>query len=384
MGGNGGSEGGGPAVDGGAGAPAMPSLTSRIADIGPLGPADANGVLLPEGFTSRILARTGQAPIDGGNFLWHGAPDGGATYDSEDGGWIYVSNSESVPGGVGALKFDAEGNLIDAYRILDGSIINCAGGRTPWGTWLSCEELANTGRVFECDPSGATAGIFRPALGLFKHEAAAVDPVNNHVYLSEDEGDGRLYRYVPDALTAEGFADLNAGRLEVAQVMPDNTVNWLPLPDPSGTSGPTRLQVPESTAFDGGEGLYYYAGTIYLATKGDNRVWAYDIEGARISVIYDAAEIAMPTLRGVDNIVVSCCGDVLVVEDGDNMQVNAILPNGTVKTLVQIEGHVGSEITGPAFDPSGTRLYFSSQRGPNNDLLGGGVTYEVTGPFHAA
>jgi secreted PhoX family phosphatase len=73
----------------------------------------------------------------------------------------------------------------------------------------------------------------------------------------------------------------------------------------------------------------------------------------------------------------SCCGDVLVAEDGGDMQVVAILPDGTLKPLLQVTGHSGSEITGPAFDPSGTRLYFSSQRGPS-----GGVTYEVTGPFH--
>ena len=73
--------------------------------------------------------------------------------------------------------------------------------------------------------------------------------------------------------------------------------------------------------------------------------------------------------------------NVLVAEDGGEMRIVAILPNGELKTLMQLEGQDNSEITGPAFDPSGTRLYFSSQRGTSG--LGiGGITYEITGPFH--
>ena len=95
-------------------------------------------------------------------------------------------------------------------------------------------------------------------------------------------------------------------------------------------------------------------------------------------MLYDRATAANQVLRGVDNLTVTCCGDVLVAEDGDDMQIVVILPDGTLKVLVQIEGHADSEITGPAFDPSGTRLYFSSQRAP-----GGAMTFEVTGPFHS-
>ena len=71
-------------------------------------------------------------------------------------------------------------------------------------------------------------------------------------------------------------------------------------------------------------------------------------------------------------------GDILVAEDGDDLQLVAILPNGDLLPVVQIVGHPESEVTGPAFDPSGKRLYFSSQRGKNGD----GITFEVTGPFH--
>lgn len=94
----------------------------------------------------------------------------------------------------------------------------------------------------------------------------------------------------------------------------------------------------------------------------------------------DAATAANPILTGVDNLAGSYGGDLLVAEDGGDMQVVAILSDGTLKPLAQVLGHDDSEITGPAFDPSGTRLYFNSQRGSGR----GGVTYEVTGPFHVA
>lgn len=355
---------------------------SNIANIGPLGAADANGLHLPEGFTSRIVARSGMKPLESADYVWHDAPDGGAVFATEDGGWIYVSNSEmdNASGGVGALRFDAQGTIVDAYRVLDSTDRNCAGGPTPWGAWLSCEEVPK-GAVFECDPTGASVAVQRPALGLFRHEAAAIDPVNQHVYLTEDELDGRFYRFVPDGLV-DDRADLSAGTLQVAEVAGNGDVTWRDLPDPTYT-GPaaTRHQVFASTPFIGGEGIWYFNGTVFFSTKGDNRVWAYDVAAEKLDVLYDAANADNPILTGVDNITGSCCGDLLVAEEGGNMEIVAIQPDGTVKALVRIAGHSASEVTGPAFDPSGTRLYFSSQRGAAGEDSDG-VTYEVTGPFH--
>jgi len=365
-------------------APALPALRSLIATVGPLGAPDANGVRLPPGFTSRVIARTGQL-VAGTTYRWHFLPDGGATYPTEDGGWVYVSNSEiTLIGGVGAIRFDASGAITSAYRILDRTSGNCAGCRTPWGTWLSCEEYAR-GQVFECDPLGVRRAVVRPALGTFKHEAAAVDTVNAHVYLTEDESDGRLYRFVPARRTPHGHPDLSEGTLEAAVVDDANHVTWREVPDPRWEGDvPTRLQVEESTVFRGGEGIWYHDGVVYFSTKGSGQVWSYDVAAATLEVIYDGPSMAEPGIRGVDNLTVSCCGDVLVAEDRGTMKVVAILPSGELKPLLQVVGHDDSEVTGPAFDPSGTRLYFSSQRGVGADAGSAtGVTYEVTGPFHA-
>ena len=357
--------------------------TSNIANLGPLQEPDENGLRLPVGFTSRVVARSGM-PVGRTDYVWHNAPDGGAVFTTDDGGYIYVSNSESpaaLTGGVSAIRFAPNGDIVDAYRLLEGTNLNCAGGITPWGTWLSCEEQPR-GQVHECDPLGLTTAIVRPAMGVFEHEAAAIDEVNQHAYLTEDLEDGRFYRFKYD--TPE---DLSTGRLEVAEVMgggAEGPVQWREVADPSAAEVETRLQVPSSTVFNGGEGIWYHEGIIYFSTKGDNRIWAYETDTSILTIIYDAATSSDPILTGVDNLTVSPSGDILVAEDAGDMQIVAITPEGSLVPVVQVVGQDLSEITGPAFDPSLQRLYFSSQRGDVTveDILGfRGITYEVTGPF---
>ncbi|MEM7435951.1 MAG: alkaline phosphatase PhoX [Myxococcota bacterium] len=381
TGGSGGSGGaGGVAGTGGAGGTPPPS---NIATLGPLQDPDENGLRLPEGFTSRIIAQAEMEVASTGH-IWHSSPDGGAVYTASDGGWVYVSNSETLAplgGGVGAVRFSSTGDIVDAYRILADTNQNCAGGPTPWDTWLSCEERPD-GRVWECDPFGMTDAVVREALGVFEHEAVAVDPVTQNLYLTEDEGDGRFYRFVPDGLI-DGMADLSAGTLQVAEVMgggPEGTIEWRDLSDPSAASGPTRLQVPSSTPFDGGEGIWYFNGVVYFTTKGDDRVWALETASSELTLLYDRATSSNPILSGVDNVTVSPSGDVLVAEDGGNMEIVALTPDGTILPLVEVVGQDSSEITGPAFSPGFDRLYFSSQRGFSGNLTDG-ITYEVSGPF---
>jgi secreted PhoX family phosphatase len=353
-----------------------PRLAACTPDPGPYGAlkaADANGIKLPSGFTSRVLARSG-ATVPGTSYVWHGAPDGGATFPSAGGGWTYVSNSElgASAGGAGALRFASDGGIVGAGRVLSGTNRNCAGGPAPWGRWLSCEEI-DAGRVWECDPAGVAPAVARPALGVFNHEAAAVDPVRKHVYLTEDKPDGRLYRFRPTA-----YPSLASGTLEVATVAA-GSVAWSPVPDPRATLTPTRYQVPTSTAFNGGEGAWYADGSLWFTTKGDNRLWELAVATGALSVVYDAGRFSNPVLTGVDNIVRAANGDLFVCEDGGDLQLVILSPDGDVWPFLQVTGQPGSELAGAAFDPSGSRLYFSSQRGPTG--AGPGVTYEVRGPF---
>jgi hypothetical protein len=341
------------------------------------GPVDANGVQLPAGFTSRVIGRSGQW-VPGTTYGWHWAPDGGACF-ADGTGWIYVSNSEiPIFGGASAVRFAADGRIVGAYRILSGTNVNCAGGATPWGTWLSCEEVP-LGRVFETWPGGGRSGVARTRMGRFKHEAAACDPERRVVYLTEDETDGCFYRFVPTT-----WGDLTTGRLEVLCAPADATsgpVTWQAVPDRDGFPTATRHQVSAAKHFTGGEGCYYAGGVCWFTTKGDNRVWAYDAASSSLSLAYDAASVPAPApLTGVDNITGTPGGDLYVAEDGGNMEINVITRQGVVAPFLRLVGQSSSEITGPAFSPDGRRLYFSSQRGTSGDSSGG-ITYEVTGPF---
>lgn len=423
-------------------APAQPGAGPHGPLIGP----DANGLWLPRGFTSRKIA-TAHHPVKlaGGTesaHVWHRAPDGGAVFPQDDGGWIYISNSEipivadecaddpasadcAEQGGCGAIRFDRDGNVIDAYPVLTGTNNNCAGGVTPWGTWLSCEENFG-GFVYECDPAGSNPPLRLVAMGQFNHEAAAVDPVGKCIYMTEDAGDGAFYRFRPAVWPEDGRPDLAAGVLEVAvvgddppvrrvfteeirdalaqagtdpdefpwnEVMPDvvetapGAVSWLPVTNPAGLPVETRYQVPTAAVFKGGEGCWYDDGTVFFTCKGSNRVWAYDTAASRVDLVYDAGEIgADAPLTGVDNIVVhAATHDLFVAEDGGNMELVQITRGRVVAPFLRYPvPH--SEIAGPAFDPSGTRLYFASQAKRHETDDNGNVVYgeiiEVTGPFH--
>ena len=339
---------------------------------GPLGAPDANGIRLPDGFEARLVARTGR-PVAGSQLPFHPDPDGAAVFAAKDGGWVYVSNSEGTPGSVGAIPFAASGAATGYRRIAHGTSYNCSGGATPWNTWLSCEEVPY-GQVWECDPFGRRRAVARPALGLFKHEAVAVDPVEHRLYMTEDIPDGRLYRFTP-----RRWGDLGSGLLQVARV-DGRRVEWHRVPDLSGKRRETRFQVQGSTSFLRAEGIRRVGRTVYIGTTEDSKLHALDLDRQTIEVVYDAFKLAEPPLLALDQMTSSPAGELFVAEDNGKPEqaISVVDPPAKVTRFLTVSGsiHKGSELSGVAFTPTGDRLYFASQR-----AYGTGAVYEVTGPF---
>ena len=378
--------------------------TPGVGPYGPLGSPDRNGIRLPRGFHSRVVAVSGEPVVPDG-YRWHVQPDGAACFPAAGGGWLYVSNCEFAPngqipegGGVGVIAFDGDGEKVDAYRILEGTRINCSGGATPWGTWLSCEEVVD-GLVYECDPTGRTPAVALPALGQFKHEAAVVDLVSKAVYLTEDSSTvSRFYRFVPDVWPDGGRPDFSSGQLQVAQVDYQGGVTSPAAPPADGPRLVTWIDISldeaegghresTSTRFRRGEGAWSDSGVVYWCESGPSNVWSYDGAAGTLEAVHVGSTPGSP-LKGADNITVSRFGDLFVAEDGGDLELVVIsAPDGSgdreIAPFMQLSGQLGmnTEISGPAFSPDGNRLYFSSQRGLNGERDGGGITYEVRGPF---
>jgi uncharacterized protein len=407
---------------------------------GPLVP-DPNLVIdLPEGFSYQVIARVGQQMDDG--YVVPDKPDGMATFPGPDGTMILIKNHEvnnqmpsanleqvrSIPsnkvydtgggktpaaGGTTTLVYDTRSQkVIKQFMSLAGTDRNCAGGPTPWGSWVTCEESVvpkgslkkknetviigqNHGYAFEV-PVTAEVGLADPiplkAMGRFKHEAVAVDPRSGIVYETEDEHEGLFYRFIPDVktklqsgtlqmLVVKGSPGLDTRNWKSTtfKVGDEVEIEWMDIaPEPEDGKALRFTGFAKGAAkFARGEGMWWDGeGSIYFAcTNGGNKqlgqIWRLRPGENRLELFAEPNDSAI--VVNADNLTVAPFGDLIVCEDrsGDVVRLIGVTPTGKFYTFAN--NHKRTELCGAVFSPDGSTLFVNLQHI--------GMTLAITGPW---
>lgn len=411
---------------------------------------------LPDGFHYNVVSRAGEPMSDG--LRVPGYHDGMAAFEGADGRIVLICNHELDPDAVDNGAFDGKFSVLDAERrallydqgdglnpglggttttiynaasgkterqflSLAGTEANCAGGPTPWNSWLSCEECFEPagqtvqsgttitrakkhGYVFEVPASASSMIDAKPikAMGRFEHEAAAVDPRSGVVYLTEDRHHSLFYRYLPDVpgqLSAGGKLQA-LGLVDSASAMTHNwygrtglsigenlAVRWIDLDDVDSDENDLRLRGAQlgAATFARGEGLCATQdGVAFTCTIGGvarlGQVFHYSpspYEGTdqeqsspgQLSLIAEADDSSI--LRNADNITMAPWEDLIVCEDTtDHCGLVGIRADGSQYAIAD-NAHSDSELAGACFSPDGSVLFVNIQYP--------GMTLAISGPW---
>jgi secreted PhoX family phosphatase len=433
----------------------------RVRNNGGLGPlvrsADCPELMIPESFRCVRVSRSREVSSANPSLTVPNAHDGMAAFALPNGDIRLIRNHEMTNSAaraqpLGSRPYDARGSggttslsvrisgtgmnrsvrVVEEFVSLGGTHNNCAGGRTPWGSWLSCEEsTVGTGQgyekphgyIFEVPVSAREAVEAVPlrAMGRMVHEAIAVDPRTSVVYETEDmrytagnasQPGAGFYRFVPR--TPQRLAD--GGRLQILAVRDrpryitsrDQRVGapldvyWLDIADPDPPAADTddsavfREGLSKGAAiFDRLEGCFWGDDSCYfVATSGGNagagQVWRYVPRGAdagTLTLVFESP--ARDVLDSPDNICVSPRGGIVICEDGSSEQyVRALSRAGEMVNLVMqpvVQGEPSPrEFAGSCFSPDGQVLFFNIQGSTTSYGTRPGTTYALWGPWEQA
>ncbi|MGW7318285.1 alkaline phosphatase PhoX [Streptomyces sp. NPDC054854] len=421
---------------------------------GPLVPDPAGLLALPAGFTYRVITHSGVTTLESGEST-PSNHDGTAAFEGHRGVTLLVNNHElkgprtgwkhpvplaeglvydpAAAGGCTVVEVRRGGEVAEWVGIA-GTSTNCAGGSTPWDTWLTCEENSDLagrngmtkdhGYVFEVDPCDRRANRDpRPikAFGRYDHEAVVVDPRQGHAYLTEDASgpNGLLYRWTPPHGFRHGRGRLrglaaDAGVLAAAKCFDSSGrfvddlsratrigtvygVDWVPVADRDARTVPVRKQFGDGAVTRGRklEGMWWADGGAYFVSSyareespgaaHDGQVWFYDPKRRTVRLTVLIGVNADPSTGGgydgPDNITVSPYGGLVIAEDGSGLQhLFGATESGRTYPLARNELNIGSaeepeysEFTGVCFSPDGRTLYANIQDP--------GIMLAVTGPW---
>jgi len=403
-------------------------------ELQPAGPELA----LPPGFTYSVLSRSGNVMTDGNPTP--NAFDGMAAFALPNGNVRLIRNHENrdnpltakvkgnaeraydrrAGGGCTSLEVrlapDGSATLVRDFISLNGTIINCAGGPTPWGSWLSCEEStdgpvqgwgAQHGYIFEVPASAEdeVEAVPLKAMGRFVHEAVAVDPESGIVYETEDRFLAGFYRFIPNEqgrLRAGGRLQMLAidGRRNVDLSQGQRTgvalrAVWVDIADPDRNSVWDSMGVFAQGYDRGGarfsrlEGCWYGDRSIFFhATDGGDaglgQVWQYrptHADGGELTLIFESPSADI--LDAPDNITVSPRGGIVMCEDGGGEQfIRGLTRDGRVfdfaRNLINQD-----EFAGACFSPDGATLFVNIMGSTVDAGPSRGMTLAIRGPWQA-